>query len=723
MFTIKEKGFDKGEIVHLGNKFLLGNGFMGYRGTLEEYSCDECVALNMAGVYDRVGDLWREPINAPNPLFTQITIDNNTLSPINISPSYHVVSLNIKKALFQRKTTFKLKDNCIRIFSERFLNMNNYHNITSSYSFTVEKDCVITLDVGIDSKVWNLNGKHLIKENVGEENNILYSYSTTSEKGRPFAVALGICEDFQSDYDLIIKNEKIIRRYKIKCYAGQTRTIHKHASVFYDNDALVNALANVRLQISNGYNNELANHTNCWKKLWKIADVKLKGDNDAELALRYSIYHILSLTPREKGSIAARGLSGQTYKGAVFWDTEIFLLPFFLALTPDCAKKLIQYRIEGLKGAKEKAKGYGYEGAFYAWESQENGYDACSDFNVVDVFTKRPVRTYFKDKQIHISGDIAYALIKYYFNTKDVDLMLNCGLEMLLECSLFFYSYSYFNHNKDRFELLDVIGPDEYHERINNNAFTNYLAYFTVSNALKLIVELKKKWPSETNEILCKLNYKEHIPRLKDFVKKLYLPKPNEDCIIEQFDGYFKLEDVTVSEVKARLADKNEYWGGSGGVATATKVIKQADVITLLALFPELFDEKTIQKSWEYYNKYTEHGSSLSASMYALSACLIGKADAAYEFFLKTANVDLTGKSKQFAGKVYIGGTHPAANGGAWLTAVMGFGGLSFKGGKAVISPNLPEKILELSFCINEKGKYYRYTIFKDKIIKKRIKQ
>ena len=160
--------------------------------------------------------------------------------------------------------------------------------------------------------------------------------------------------------------------------------------------------------LRNGYEDAIEKHKDKWNSLWENSQVIVEGDDKAMEALNYSLYHLHCIAPRHTDSlsIAARGLSGQTYKGAVFWDTEMFILDFFLMTEPKVAKSLMKYRIDSLSGAKEKAKSYGLDGAFYAWESQEGGFDACSDYNVVDVFTKRPMRTFFKDKQVHISSAV-----------------------------------------------------------------------------------------------------------------------------------------------------------------------------------------------------------------------------------------------------------------------------------------------------------------------------
>ena len=183
------------------------------------------------------------------------------------------------------------------------------------------------------------------------------------------------------------------------------------------------------------------------------------------------------------------------------------------------------------------------------------------------------------------------------------------------------------------------------------------------------------------------------------------------DGVIEQFDGYFDLEDCSLETVRGRLVHPREYWGGDHGVAGTTQIIKQADVIALLALFGQEYTDGEVAANWAYYEPRTEHGSSLSACMYALTACRIGRADLAWKHFLNTASIDLKGGGKQWAGEIYIGGTHPAANGGAWMIAVLGFAGLSVQNGQITLHPHLPKEITRLSFPITLRSKRYVVTV------------
>jgi len=250
---------------------------------------------------------------------------------------------------------------------------------------------------------------------------------------------------------------------------------------------------------------------------------------------------------------------------------------------------------------------------------------------------------------------------------------------------------------------------------VNNNAYTNKMIYHTLDIALQILELMKNEYLKEYEELVSKLDYSKEIANIVKFKKKLYVVEPDEKTlIIEQFDGYNRLEDCSLAEVRSRILDPKEYWGGGHGVAANTKIIKQADAVLMLYLFGNEYSHEVLRANWTCYEPRTEHGSSLSPCIYALLSCEIGNAEWAYPFFVKSANVDLTGESKQFAGSVYIGGTHPAAAGGAWMTAVLGFGGLKVHNGRITVSPKLPEKWSRLAFGVIVGGEKYYIDITHD---------
>jgi nigerose phosphorylase len=717
-WTIYEEKFNNKNIINNGNKFITGNGYMGFRGTMEEHTKDELVACNISGLYDKKGDSWREPINAPNGLFTTLIINGKEIGLLQEEPIEHVQSLDIKKGIHRRNTVWDTVCGRVSVKAERFVSLSDAHLMCLKYTLSVEKPCEVIIKTGIDGDVWDINGPHLENYIAEEEEDLIKLSIITQELKIPVLVDEICKRSFEAEESIKKDQKSIFRSIKFNAEPKVEYTIYKYVSVYTGNDDTSDIQKDCREKAlkaaEDGYEKALSEHIAKWMERWEASDVIIEGCEEDQLALRYSIYQLQIIAPvhSDKLSIPARGLSGQTYKGAIFWDTEMFMLPFFLHTAPKVARNLINYRIKTLDGARKKAAYYGYKGAFYAWESQEEGQDACSDYNVTDVFSGRPVRTYFKDKQVHISAAVAYAIWETYKFTGDISVLLNGGAEVILECARFFYSYAYYKEDKDRYEILDVIGPDEYHERINNNAYTSKMIYNTLDVTLQTLELLKNEYPKAYISLISKLDYNDEIKNIIKFKEKLFVPKPDEKTlIIEQFDGYNKLEDCTLQEVKSRILDPKEYWGGGHGVATNTKIIKQADVVFMLYLFRNEYSQEVKRANWTYYESRTEHGSSLSPCIYSLLSCDIGNEEWAYPFFVKTANVDLTGESKQFAGSIYIGGTHPAANGGAWMAAVLGFAGLKVQEDKVTINPNLPEKWKKLAFNVIVRGEKYSVEI------------
>lgn len=685
-WKIEENEFLKSAVEQNGSRFLIGNGYMGYRGTLEEFGREELVSLNMAGLFDRNGDLWRESVNAPNPFFVKVYAGEKELNALNGNIIEHRQTLDISCGVHSRKTVFEVNGAKVTVEAERFVSMDNEKLAVLKYSVSSNKDTEITVKTFLDTDVWNINGDHF--EVLGEEKekgiNILNIH--TLENKIPVALYEYIDTDRVNKAISLKVNEKF--------------TFTKVCGVYWG-DSFNNSSAEFSSSVK-AYNELLCDHKKVWSGIWENCDVKIEGDGEAQFALRYSIYHLNSIVPRktDKCGIPARGLSGQVYKGAAFWDTEMFMMPFFSFTDTGLCKNLVKYRINTLEGAKRKAKEFGFEGAFYAWESQETGDDACSLFNVTDVFTKRPMRTHFKDSQIHISADMVYGLWEYCKVSGDYSLLRDGGLEMMYQCLRFFYSYAVYKPLKSRFELHSVVGPDEYHERVNNNAFTNQMVKYT-AEAFTCALDYVKENMAAVYE---QFTEKNDISWIEEFNRKLYIPKPDSQGIIEQFDGYMGLEKVSLDELKKRVIIPNEYWGGGNGLATTTRIIKQADVVMMLNVFRSQYSKEIKKVNWEFYEPNTEHGSSLSACAYGIVATEIGMADWAYKYFMKTATVDLTGDTKQYVGDLYIGGTHPAANGGSWNTAIFGFGGVSYTEDTLDISPSLPGKWQSLQFKLLWKG-------------------
>lgn len=710
-WTLQEHGGRPDTAADRGNRFLIGNGYLGVRGTLDEDGKDALAAVNLAGLYDQVGDAWREPLNAPNPFWTQCRID---AGPLTCAGAVcHTQSLDFRHGIAARTTEWQVGAGRLRVESERFVSMASYHLSGSAYTVTaLDAPCRLTLCCGIDGDVWDINGPHYVSLAFTQAGDTLACSAATAANAL-VAVQRRVSWPQQGAAPHT-EAKRGWQQAAIALQAGQSLRVTSVNAIYTTNDtpAPAQAAAEALAQAA-GYDALRADHCRAWEELWRQAEIEIDGDDDACRAINYSVYHLNSIAPPPglPLSIPARGLSGQTYKGAVFWDTEMFMLDHFLYTRPGVARSLLCYRIETLPGALEKARRYGLQGAFYAWESQEGGRDACSDHNVTDVFTGRPMRTYFKDKQVHISAAVARAVLLYTQTTGDTTLLAQGGARVVAECARFYWSLLTRPNATGRLEIHDVIGPDEYHERVNNNAYTNRCALAVFDWLAQAAALLQQADPAAYAALCADAKLPALLAQTAQARGELYLPAPNAQGVIEQFDGYFTLEDTTPAALRTRLQDPREYWGGAYGVASETQVIKQADVVAMLALFEEDCTPAQLRANWLYYEPRTEHGSSLSACMYALLACRFGDAARAYPFFLQSATAELRGGGKQWAGLVYIGGTHPAAAGGAWKVLAEGFAGLRCTPDGPRLHPCLPPGWQRLSFHFFCRGQRYHACV------------
>lgn len=703
-WIVVQNGYDPSKITELGNRFLIGNGYAGVRGTLEEHNKEDYAAVNMAGIYDQHGDGWREPLNSPNPFFIRIAVNGEDCSVKHTPVSHHTQGLDFRHGVQFRETAFITKDQEVKISSKRFISLQQVHLLALEYTVQSSQDGTLALHWSIDTAVWDIHGPHYsrVEKRFGD---VRLGVSAVTESGEKVALCGHLLPSFPARQSW---DRNILTLYAdIKKDQPYAFTM---VAALYTTKDTADPEAAVWGTALPEFDTLLKEQEAAWESLWDHAQVEIEGDPDAQRALNYSLYHLLSIAPRHRQdlSITARGLSGQTYKGAVFWDTEMFMLDFYLACLPMAAKSAVNYRIQTLPGALKKAREYGLSGAFYAWESQEGGFDACSDYNVTDVFTGRPMRTYFRDKQIHISAAVAYGICKYMAWTGDEFLLSHGACEVLIQCARFYFSLLVKKVTSDVWELRDVIGPDEYHERVGNNAYTNEMARFTFQKAVWAANKLKALDPYAYKVLEQSLAFEKELTLFSKAAAQLkeQVPDPTTH-LVSQFDGYFDLEDAPLTTVKSRLKDPKEYWGGAYGVASQTQIIKQADVMTMMFLFQDQYSKETIAANYDYYEPRTEHGSSLSACMYALTACLISRPEAAYPLFMKSAQADLIGGGKQWAGLVYIGGTHPAASGGAYMTLLRGFLGLSPENGQLTPHPCLPKHWKRVKINVWHNGQWH----------------
>jgi trehalose/maltose hydrolase-like predicted phosphorylase len=456
-----------------------------------------------------------------------------------------------------------------------------------------------------------------------------------------------------------------------------------------------------------GWIGVLAAHEAAWAARWQVSDIAIDGDAAAQHVVRFAIYHLNSAAnpDDERVSIGARALTGEDYRGHVFWDTEIFLLPFYVLTWPEAARSLLMYRFHTLDGARSKAASMGWCGALYAWESADTGAEAtpaqvvAPDLRVVDVLCGK--------QEQHISADVAYAVWQYWLATGDEAFLCNAGAEIILETARFWASRAALESD-GHCHIRGVIGPDEYHETIDDNAYTNVMAAWNLRCALDVAALLGERWAACWSQLSHRLGLAgSELQQWRDVADRMATGFDPRTGMFEQFAGYFALEDIDPRRYAERPMPIDIVLGKER--TQRSQLVKQADVVALLALLPEVFAPGADQANFRYYEKRCSHGSSLSPAMHGLVAARLGDTATALDYMRQAATIDLG----DTAG-VTDRGVHIAALGGIWMLVVFGFAGVSLRNDGLAIDPRLPAAWRSLTFCLQWRGRHIRLGFDRD---------
>ena len=707
--------------------FTLANGYRGIRGGLE-FSSKGNRGNYIAGIFDKSQSQVTELVNLQDPLGFNIYIEDEKLDIDECKLDSYKREINMHRGILHTSfmaTTKKGKS--VEIRCERFVSRSNVSRWAAKYEITpLNFNGKVFIENYIDGSVTNSTFDVMNKTKhfkvVGMCDNkpgIALTIETNDNKTKSLELTTLMCENEKGN---IFNNrrysefgETVNEVYEAYMTEGKMFTIVKYGISISDKDAkcdLITAAINeLKKFIETGYRDEIKEHTQIWSKIWDEIDIKIDGDEKAQIGIRFNLFQLAASAYEGDTtiSIAAKALHGEGYKGHIFWDTEVFMLPFFIYTRPEVAKALLMYRYNTLKGARENAAITGYKGARFPWESADDGLEVTPKCGID--YDGNEVRIWTGDEEYHIDSDIAFGIVEYYRATKDSEFLINYGVEILLDTAKFWQSRVEYNIDKDRYEINSVIGPDEFHEHVNNNVFTNYLAKWNIEKAL-LFKDWLKNEDNVVYKVLCsKLDLKQEDFNIWEIIaEKVYIPKSEDGMIIEQFEGYFDLADIEITEY-----DENEMpvWPDfKGNKLGETQLVKQADVVQLMIMLPEEFSEEVKKANYEYYEKRTMHKSSLSPSMYSILGLAVGDRHNAYKYFMKTIYTDLEDNQ----GNTDFG-LHAAATGGSWQSAIMGFVGLAVnKDGLLNINPWLPEEWTGLSFNINWNGSRVAISVMQDKI-------
>lgn len=416
-----------------------------------------------------------------------------------------------------------------------------------------------------------------------------------------------------------------------------------------------------------------ANHE-AWQALWKRADIQIDGDPEAQRYIRFCLFHLLAAGPRgEAGCVPVKLLTGQYYQGNTFYDTDLYIVPFYTFVAPWIARACMQFRLKGMGPARTLAERQGLPGLKFAWQAGPAGEECLGDWY------------WFTRTNIHINADVAYAMMQYIRATGDIGILDRGGRGLLIGVARFFAARARQDAATDTWTFEDVAGPDEGHCHSRSNFFTNYLAGRVL------------EWAAE----VCASGGTDAAPaevaqwqRIAGGMRLLFDPATK---VYEQCEGFFKLKPLPPDFLARRSAWFEPVW--------EYQAMNQPDVLMAMMLFGERFDADVLRANWQCYRDRSLNFSSMSYVVHAIIAARLGDADEAYRNFRISAGMDLD-ESLTGRGDTHMG-LHGTALGGAWLAAVFGLGGVQVP----VAGPGEPVT-LQIDPCLPKHWKRLRFNLF-----------
>jgi len=758
------KKFDQDSEALRETLCTLGNGYFGTRGAAPESMATKVhyPGTYIAGVYNTLStDVANRTIhnedfvNCPNWLMFNYRInDGPWIYRLNYKRLNYKKELNLKKGMLSRRFHWQDEEGRITLVeSHRIVSMADPHCGAIRYTITPENyKGKITIRSGIDGLIVNggverykqLNSQHLIPSSHGafEDDGVFLQMQTSQSKIEITEAMRNLVykghKQIYPDLEVIAHGrQRIFHEFSVDVKKGERLTVEKIVSIYTSRDQGVAdncELARKKTASIKNFDALYKPHQAKWKSLWKRFDIEIEGDEFIQLILRLHTFHLLQSASTYNEDIDAgmpvRGLHGEAYRGHVFWD-ELFVFPFYNLHAPEITRALLMYRYRRLQAAKENALSHGFKGAMYPWQTASKGDEQTQIIHLNPLSnTWGPD---YSSLQHHVSIAVAYNVWNYFYTTSDRDFLDRYGAEMIVEIAHFWGSKATFNTKTRRYEIKNVMGPDEFHEKypgadkggIHNNAYTNVLAVWVIEKALHILDEMMMTEDREA--LLIKANIsQEDLSKWRGVIEKMTVPM-DQNGIIHQFEGYMDLQELDWDEYKKKYGNIHRIdriLKAEGQFSDSYKVAKQADVLMMFyvlnlqelkKIFTRLgypFPKDIVKKNFEYYFPRTSHGSTLSMVVHAYVAEIIGDRDQALSFFTKSLESDVYDTQ----GGTTQEGIHTGVMGATIDLFMRSFGGLEIYEDRISLNPKLPKGWHRVKFNVRFKNIWFHVEVIKDSL-------
>lgn len=729
-WEVSESNFSHDNVELRETIFSQANGYIGLRGNFEESHVgnndDGNVGAYINGFYESGTITYGESafgyaknsqtmLNVINGQIIRLIVENETFD-MNIGKMEdYKRTLSLKTGVLTRDIIWTSpKGKKIRIHIERLVPFTEKHIAAIHYEVTpLNFSGKITLESAIDANVHNRsgNGDPRVGSSVGK--NAIDILSIVCEKDYAFIVgktkrsALALCCGMLNIVDadnqcvaLPSKSQNFANTtYSVDTVCGATVKLDKYIcyvdSREFGGDSLAdNARDELNSARTKGFEQLKTLQTEYLESFWNCCNVEITGDEALQQGIRYNMFQLLqSAGTNGKTSVSSKGLSGEGYEGHYFWDTEMYVVPFFLYTYPSISRKLLEFRYNTLDNARERARELGHSrGALFPWRTITG--EECSAYF--------PAGT----AQYHIDADIAHAVRIYFEATNDEEFLRDYGAEILVETARLWADLGFFNENKDnKFCINCVTGPDEYNALVNNNCYTNLIAAENLRSALEALEFLKSKYPEHYRNLCDKVALTEDEPVFwRKAADNIYIPYDNNLGIHLQDDSFLDRQPWDFKNTPPENYPLLLHYHPL--VIYRHSVCKQADMVLAMFLFGNLFDAEQKKRNYDFYEKTTTHDSSLSESIFCIVACELGYKSKAHDYFMNTARMDLDNCNGNTGD-----GIHTANMAGTWMCITYGFGGMRVYDGTLCFSPFLLQGWENYSFNITFRGSHIKVYV------------
>ncbi|WP_125705436.1 glycoside hydrolase family 65 protein [Lacticaseibacillus daqingensis] len=691
----------------------IGNGYMGMRGNFEEgYSGDHLQGTYLGGVWfpdkTRVGwwkngypEYFGKAINAPSFIDLPITLNGQ---PVDLATgTFHdfALMLDLHQGLLTRHFTYEVGDTAVAFTFRRFVsNVVQQAALIELTMTCLRGHADLVLAAGLDGNVTNEDSNYSERFWVPQAESAEAGTIQLQTRPNPFGVpqfTVLLQQALRVDGRAVQGARKttpgtLTETLQMRLAAGETGTVEKDVIVLTSRDvapaaqpAAATALM-TQLQTAS-FAEALAAHTAVWANRWAQSDVQIDGDDAAQQGIRFNIAQLFMTYYGQdtRLNVGPKGFTGEKYGGATYWDTEAYVVPMYLAVTPpSVTRALLQYRHDQLPGAFHNAAQQGLAGALYPMVTF-NGIECHNEWEITF-------------EELHRNSAVAFAIYQYTAYTGDETYVNTAGIEVLVGIARFWADRVHYSKRRGQYMIHGVTGPNEYENNVNNNWYTNLMAQWVLEYTLARL-------PQADTDVVAKLavtaDEKAHWQAIID---NMYLPTDPDLGIFVQHDTFLDKDIRPASTIPADQRPINQHW--SWDRILRSPFIKQADVLQGIYFLNDRFTRAQKERNFDFYEPLTVHESSLSAAIHAILAAELGKVDKAVALYARTARLDLDNYNNDTED-----GLHITSMSGGWLAIVQGFAGMRYDHDQLRFNPFLPKGWTRYSFSLNYRGRVLAVTV------------